>query len=152
MCLSLLSSPHIMVLSVRCRIPSHRSCQQRRELVWGVIQLKCALQRRWWSTGTLRWKNLIWYRVKTLVSHWWMIIISGYFTLLISLYLVPFSKLSSAILSFLVWYWFLSLFSPLGKLSSLPAQCPKSLFRERTDQGLQVWQHHDCQGKQWKQS
>lgn len=37
------------------RTPSHPSCQRRRELVWGVIQLKCALQRRWWSTGTLRW-------------------------------------------------------------------------------------------------
>lgn len=40
------------------------------------------------------------------MSHWWTIVISGSFTLLISLYLVPFSKLSSAILSLLIWYWF----------------------------------------------
>lgn len=37
-------------------------------------------------------------------------------------------------------------FSPSGKLSSLPAQCVESLFGEWTDQGLQVWQHHLCQG------
>lgn len=39
---------------VCCRIQSRPSCRQRRELAWGVIQLKCASLRRWWSMGTLR--------------------------------------------------------------------------------------------------
>lgn len=46
-------------MSPCCRIPNHPSCQQRRGLVWGVIQLKCALRRRWWSTGTLRCCELL---------------------------------------------------------------------------------------------
>lgn len=90
--------------------------------------------------------------MKAGVSRWWMTLISGSLTRLMSLYSALFSKLSCVLLLFIFLYSILihndtCHISPSGKLSSLPAQCLESLFREWTDQGLQVWQHHYCQGK-----
>lgn len=114
------------------RIPNHPSCQQRRGLVWGVIQLKCALPRRWWSTGTLRCCDL-------LMNDCLWILIPGYGHFSVGTWIF-------------YYYEFLSNhddtchIAPPGKLSSLSAKCLESVPGKWTDKSLQVRQHHNCQG------
>lgn len=143
----ILSSGHVCAIDRVCvlpsrRTPSHPSCRRRRELVWGVIQLKCALRRRWWSTGTLRFESLSFSVSYTFNDSLFVPTLSivvpscfSYFLRISSFHVYPrFNHCDACRIC------------PSGKLSSLPAQRLESLFREWTDQGLQVWQHHHCQG------